>query len=127
MNKWMIWGEKLFFWKHPYQLMVVELSCYFAWPFVPCFSKFAEKWCFPKNQLYGKLVLRGPVLWDSNRGAPKNPNPFHFRGYLRESNPPGPKAPIYHELNILWSIRKTLGGSIFFVVLVGIWEDINKF
>ena len=26
------------------------------------------------------LIVGLPVVWDSNRGTPKNPNPFHFWG-----------------------------------------------
>ena len=36
------------------------------------------------------------VVWDS-RGAPKNPNPFHFRGF-QESKPPGPKPTINYRV-----------------------------
>ena len=37
------------------------------------------------------LLVWCPVVWDSNRGTPKNPNPFHFRGFL-ESKPPNPQT-----------------------------------
>ena len=38
----------------------------------------------------------GPlVVWDSNRGTPKIPNPFHLRGPNRNPNhQPGPQSPI---------------------------------
>ena len=42
----------------------------------------------------------GLVVWDLNRGTPKNPNPFHFRGF-QESKPPGPKPTIKHWLNLV--------------------------
>ncbi len=45
-----------------------------------------------------KLLVWGLVVWDSNRGIPKNPNSFHFRGFLSESKPPGPKPTINHWL-----------------------------
>ena len=48
-----------------------------------------------KDSTNSKLVVWVLVVWDSNRGTPKNPNPFH-KGTLSESKPPGPKPPIYH-------------------------------
>ena len=32
------------------------------------------------DQLMVNGVVWGPVVWDSNRGIPKNPNPAHFSG-----------------------------------------------
>ena len=39
----------------------------------------------------GYLVVWGPVVSDSNRGAPKNPNQFQ-KGILSESKPTGPQT-----------------------------------
>ena len=41
----------------------------------------------------GKLVVWGPVVWDSNRGTPiRIPIPDSFSGIQSESKPPGPQT-----------------------------------
>ena len=43
--------------------------------------------------LMRKNSWQGLVVWDSNRGTPKESNPFH-KGIQSVSKPPGPEPPI---------------------------------